>query len=422
MRAFLCAAFASLLIGHATAAVLTVGPSGQFAQITDALVVAQPDDVILVEPGTYDPFVVDKPVRVLGQGADVVVTSLGTWGIHVTGIGAGEEAVVSGLDVRANPVFSVPTASVYLSNNAGTVLLHDLDVDGLYAFPGIQVDSSARAVLMACDVQAGPPGAVVATGSELWIAESTLIGSIPFTGFSEPGSHALQASACTLHAWRSIFRAGDGASGKPSFFIDPDGGDGIHADASTANLYGGSVGEVSGGDGASGGFFGNDGAGGAGLRLLNGSTARVQQSIPITGGVDATGSIATPPIVTDGSSSFSQDATIFPALIAGAAQTSLGGNFVLQFDANPSAVAVLFVSFDTGPTLTLPGVEGLSLLNPAQFLQLAVVLLDGLGAATVPAAVPATPSLLGTTLIFQAAEAAGAQLAITNPALVTVTQ
>src|SRR5688572_15701294 len=84
----------------------TVGPAGSGAQFTEiqlAIDAAQDDDVILVQDGTYQGFVVDKPLRILGNG-NASITSLdpggdGVEAVIAQDIAAGEELVLSGMRV-----------------------------------------------------------------------------------------------------------------------------------------------------------------------------------------------------------------------------------------------------------------------------------------------------------------------------------
>ncbi len=411
----------------ASAAILTVGPSGQFAEIADALAAAQPGDVLIVQPGTYHEFTVDKPVRILGDGSGgVIVTSFGQNGIVVTGIPAGEEAVLSGLDLQANPILAPVQASVHLVDNAGTVVLCDLRVASQFSGMGVAADGCARVLLLDAEIldagthgSVAPNAAVSATGSELWIANSTITGEFGASGFAEPGDHGVSVDNASLHVWRSTIRGGKGVSGK-GFSVNPAGGDGIRASASSVTLYGGPEGEVRGGNGAPG-IFGGHGPGGAGVRLMEGSTASLQQDLTIAGGFDSSGLVQTPAVVLEGGSTSALDAFLFPTLAASADQTAVGGSFDIAVDGHPGGFAVMFLSLETGPTLSLPGVEGLGVLNPGLFFQLTSTVLDPAGSATFPIHVPPFPGLLGATFFFQAAEASAAGLAITNPALVAAT-
>jgi hypothetical protein len=148
----------------------------------------------------------------------------------------------------------------------------------------------------------------------------------------------------------------------------------------------------------------------------------VQSALPVAGGLDDTGTVQTAGVVADVGSSFASDPSVYPALVPSTAQTALGGAFSVGIEGSASSVAVLFVSLRTGPTLAFPGVLGLGALNPLLFAQLGVTSLDAAGLAAFPLVVPPLPALFGATLVFQAVEASGAGLAVTNPAAVPVTQ
>jgi hypothetical protein len=409
----------------AAAAVLTVGPGGMFAEIADAVAAAQPGDVVLVAPGTYAPFDVDLPLSVLGDGTgDVVVAGSGSLVVH--GIAAGTEVVVSGLVVQLNPVFEPVLASVQVHDCAGTVALHDLRIEAPFNHVGVHVEQSERVLLLASAIPSGgPPAAVRAIDSELWVAGCTLVGKTPASGFAEPGHDAVHATSSTLRIWRSRVVGGGAGTGKPALFLAPDGGDGIDATASIVVLYGGPIasgGAISGGDGELGAIFTPNGVGGSAVRLAAGSSASIQAALPLAGGLDGTDTVVGPDVAADASSSWQAFAALLPTLTAGAPQAAVGGGVGLAVDGSPGGLAVLFASLDTGPTLAAPRVLGVGVLNPGLFVQLGAAVLDGAGSGAFAATVPPAPALLGARLWFQAAEAAGAQVAITNPALVAVTQ
>src|SRR6185436_16079297 len=98
-RASLLAALLALApLAHA--GILTVGPAGsgaQFTEIQAAVDAALDDDVILVRPGTYAAVVVDKPLRILGDGTGVVRIDAAAFGVTARGIASGEELVLSGI-------------------------------------------------------------------------------------------------------------------------------------------------------------------------------------------------------------------------------------------------------------------------------------------------------------------------------------
>src|SRR5262245_7990594 len=87
-----------------SAGILTVGPAGsgaQFTQIQAAINAALADDVILVQPGTYQRITVTKPLRILGTAPGVIIDGGVGTAVIGRGIAAGTEFVLSGVDVRA---------------------------------------------------------------------------------------------------------------------------------------------------------------------------------------------------------------------------------------------------------------------------------------------------------------------------------
>jgi hypothetical protein len=422
--AFVLTAVASL----AAADILTVGPDGsgaQFTQIQAAIDAASDDDVILVKPGSYDGIVVDKPLRILGDGTGNVSVSHSS----VRDIEAGDEVVLSGLRFGNSPF----AASLLLSDCAGTVLVHDVLIDHSTASgTGVRVSSCARVVLADSRIlRAGifgenRNGAVTASSSELWIA-STEINGTDDCCFAVPASHAVAIVNCTLHVWRSQIRGGD-ANSKQSSGELADGGTGILAIASTVNLFGGPTSVITGGQGHDGFLFGPNSPGGPAIDLAQGSSARIQQAIPVSGGLDGFGQVQAPAIVTDGTSTFEHDPKVFPTLVSSVQQVAMGSSLTLTLEGNPGGYQCLFVSLRTGPTATLRGVDGFALLDRRNLSSITAMVLPDSGSHTQTFQVPSIPSLLGATLYLQAAERLPApssvpsnRFAIGNPLLVTIT-
>ena len=410
-----------LLATPLAAATLTVGPGGAFAEIADAVAAAQPGDDILVEPGTYQGFAVDKPLRIFGTGPGVIVSDLGGYSIELRNIAAGQEVVVSGLEVQAQAVIVSPSAGVLVENCEGTVVLNDLQVVPFQAAYGVHATHCSRLMVLSSRVEnQGSAAALAAFGSEVWLANSIVVGEAGSFGISGEGPDGVSLEDSTFHVWRSTILGGNGTGGKPAFLVPPHGGDGLRADNSEVVLYGGPEGQIVGGSGGPAGLFAAAGDGGPGVRLINGSDARIQQDLPIVGGVDGTGLIPAANVVTAGGSSATFEARVFPTLKSNADGVSPGVPFQVDADGNPAAVVVLFLSLQTGPTLTIPGVEGLGALQPTLFFQLGAGVLDAGGGASFPLAVPPGATFVGQTLVFQAAEAGLAGLAITNPVAVAV--
>jgi hypothetical protein len=222
-----------------------------------------------------------------------------------------------------------------------------------------------------------------------------------------------------LLVWRSVI-VGGSVHGKPGTG-EGNGGAGVRATRSRVELFGGPGSTVAGGDGQEV-IFGS-GIGAPGVDLHVDSMAHIQQSIPITGGVDGDGVGQAPPIVADASSSFTFDARVLPTLASSTQQVQLGTSLALTLTGNPGGFQVLFLSLHTGPTKTFRGVDGFGMLvlDRTQLFTLAGVTLPASGAQAVNVRVPNLSSLLGSTLFFQSAEEFGGSFAIANPALVTIT-
>jgi hypothetical protein len=248
-----------------------------------------------------------------------------------------------------------------------------------------------------------------------------------YDGFSGQGGSGIWLENSTLHAWSSRIVGGD-AHARFDEFVGQ-GGPGLLLRSSHADLFGGPGSEIRGGRGLS--YVGDNTPGGAGLSL-NHSQARIQASIPISGGLDGLGTIVSPDIDGDDTSTFTFDMKVFPTLTSSAQRVQIGSAFTLTLEGNPGGYQVLWLSLRTGPTTTFRGVDGFGLLDRTQLFKVASEVLPPSAASTLSFHVPSQTALLGSTLFFQAAErfspgfaprssALVNQFAIGNPVLVTVT-
>lgn len=428
---------AFVLAAPLAADVLTVGPAGsgaEFPEIQAAITAAQADDVLLVQPGTYAPIVVERPLRILGAGAGVRIRAPASQPtVTVRGIEAGKELVLASLVVEPQEFFPHPP-TLRLEDCAGTVVLAQVSVRGdpfEGASVGLEVTDCARVFLLGAHiVHAGEldaqDGALVVRASELLLANCEVQGADdPF--FALSGAHGVQATDASVRVWRSVV-AGGGAEGKNGIGGGM-GGAGIHATRTRVELYGGPGSELRGGNGEELVF--GEGLGGAGLELRDGSSALLQASIPITGGMDGFDLTQAPAVRADGTSSSTLDALVFPTLATSAPRASLGSTFTVSLAGNPGAYQCLFLSLRTGPNRAIRRVAGVGFLDPAGLFQLTNSFLPPTGRLDVAIAVPASTALLGATLFLQSAEripsgsgrlsSPSRRFAMGNPALVTVT-
>jgi hypothetical protein len=262
----------------------------------------------------------------------------------------------------------------------------------------------------------------------VWLANVTLTGTASF--FAGGGGSGIHLENSTLHAWSSEIVGGDARAHLDEFVGR--GGPGLLLQSSHADLFGGPSSEIRGGRGLS--FAGINTPGGAGLSLFH-SQARIQASIPISGGLDGLGTIVSPDIAGDDTSTWVFDTKVFPTLAASAQEVQLGSTFGLTLTGNPGGYQVLFLSLHTGPTTIYRFADGFGLLDRTSMVKVASEVLPPSGAAALDFHVPNNVALLGSTLFFQAAEkfprgflqrSTGSTstvntFAIGNPVLVTIT-
>jgi hypothetical protein len=425
------------LVNLAQAGVTTVGPTGTFPDIQPAIDAAQPGDVLLVEPGSYSPFVLSKALRIYAAPGATIDLHPGLQA-EVTGIPAGAEAVIAGLTLGTCPdsfcVGAFPGAcfSMRVRDNEGTVLIQSLES------LGISIENSALAIVADCALLgrkdggcltalAGPGIALEAIDSEVWIVGSTLDGngaSSPQDLDHHPGL-GLRAQDASVYVAESTVLGGSGgttigtcAGGGPTF-VGLTGLPGIEAaGASLIKVVSGPSGAIAGGDGGSSTSF-CGGLGAPGIRLLDTSYLILVDSIPVTGGTDFAGGQVHPPVETQGAAEFDLTSLIYPVL-DGPARTTPGGAALLVASGNPGAGLALFLSFQLGGRTLLPGVDGAAALDPAGVLFLGGATLDAAGLATFPLAVPPIPALVGFLGVFQGVESGGPQVAFTNPVAVSI--
>lgn len=420
-------ALLAVLATAAGAETLTVGPAGsgaQFAELQAAIDAAAPGDVIRVHPGIYQRILVDKPLRILGDGPELVrITGL-SFAAVVRDIGPGQELVLSGLSLRATRS-SHPV--VLVEDSPGTVVLHDLAVPAAQSErPGLRIADCGRCFLLGALVRGGvlggsgrsPRGALLASGSEVWIADSEVSGSDGDLSLNQQGAHGVEVEDAALRVWNARIRGGH-SGGNPSGSSGV-GGTAIRAVFSRVELFGGPDSESRGGNGAFVAMRQVNHAGGPGLALLQGSWARIQAAQRIEGGLDGRGLLQAPGVTSAGFSSFRLDARVVPTLSTGAPRAALGASIPLVLHGTPLALQVPYLALGTGPTAILRIVDGFSVLDPARLFQGPAVPVPSSGRAALDLGVPPNVALLGQTVFLQTIEFSAGRFALSNPALFTI--
>lgn len=193
---------------------LLVGPPGSgapFDSIAQAVAAAQPGDTVCVLPGAYtgtETIDIDKPLTLLGAGsAQTTYQSLpifpgsSTLPLHVHDLGAGEEARVAGLLLKAQLLGGiVGPAALVVADCAGPVVLADVHgIGSTSSGPGngvAQVRNSSQVLLDGCTVTGsatnetfGAQTSLFVESSTVHLNASTILGSDGPAPFLPPGGH-----------------------------------------------------------------------------------------------------------------------------------------------------------------------------------------------------------------------------------------
>jgi hypothetical protein len=277
--------FAALLSPLARAHVYVVDSSGgagsDFLDIPPAIAAADPGDVLVVRPGTYSGFVLEKPLSILGgsvvvTGATVVRNVAGTMGL-----------VGTGRYLRADL-----SASLF-----ELVFPSGLEVTDCDAAVVIDGCSGLNHVADSRDVRVrrhtGHSELFVET-SRFEIADSTITGRDGRSDCLGPigdGETALLALNTEIHVARCSLQGGRGGSNQCAEVdegdVPGDGGDGLQLEGgSTALITGTSANLLRGGAGGSGGSaYDYDGFPGFGVSVGSGG---VRYSGAIVDGISST--------------------------------------------------------------------------------------------------------------------------------------
>lgn len=410
--ALLCGALAA----PARAGVIVVDATGGGDQLTieHGVQAAADGDVLLVRAGVYPPFLVDGKSVAIVADAGAVVTVAGT--IHVRDVPAGKTVLLDRLNATGATTL-VPDFGYGLiaRNCAGRLRIQNCTLTGAKGF-GLTYGGSACAPGGQSE---GWSGARAENCADVAIALSQLLGGdggnlfnlpcdgVPTTG--TPGGDGLLAwnSAVSIYDTTAM-----GGKGSDAWFTGGQGGHGLELDASdlfASNLH------ATGADGGAGNdFFGGTtgGAGGNGLRVGAGSSARLLAGSFVGGvqGFSLFGGGGTPSPPTGGSGS---------ALVLSGGSKGFGMPKVLRegqstfmlFTGVPGETALLLMAL--GPdAVYAPALKGTLLLSGATlFPPAALGVLAGAGATgslNVPVSIPLLPAgVLAAEVWLQAALANG---------------
>ncbi len=260
----------------ASADVLTVGPSGLFADIQSALDAAADGDTVLVDPsGTYAAFTIpDLDVSVVGDGP---VRVDGT--IHLAALGAGRDVLLSDLHTSVFGDLMLEASGALGSVRVDTCTLRgatSVAIPQFSSVPGAVVSQSTDVAFTACDIRGGVNGAgIVVLDSEVSVVDSTVRGGSANDGGAffllkgGPGMFVDDDATCFVGA--STITGGNGNlaiyPATPWCHDGGDGGDGLDLDIGLVRMR---ATQLVGGSGPSGSdpdvgcpLGGSDGAAGA---------------------------------------------------------------------------------------------------------------------------------------------------------------
>lgn len=464
-------AFAWLaLTAPAALAQLTVGPAGsgaQFTQIADAIAAASPNATVEVAPGTYEPFVVDKPLTVLGAPTlypvsifspqpPIVVQGTAAHGgaaILVESTAANTEVHLIGLFCRRGAAH--PDGLVSIRNCAGAVRLTNVValpdvVDG----PALRVAGSDGVFCDGCcfgpnfglfvngggvELPAPPTGhntGAYITSSVFRATNSSFLGAgYPFSDCSD-GEIGVLAYDSDIELHRCWARGGE-ATG--SMF--PEGcqgvpGVGIWANGGSLRLTGGPATWIFGvqsnliepgaGSGPIGGGVPTTAKS---IRLNDFVQFRCAPDVRVRGGASGDVFVSQyPPAgpfgflqLTGGSSTVTIDPAPYPVLFLEPPVVRPGDQARLVISGNPLALHAVYLSPFAGGGSSLPGVEGTVALLPQTTIPLGLFGADAAGYYFLNAPLPPDPLLAGLELHVQSAEISGAGIRLSNLATLVVT-
>lgn len=427
---------------------LTVGPDPllyNFANIQLAVDAAAPGDTLLVAPGVYEPFDIDKPLQVLGSGSSSCAIKIQpifseALGIDVTGVDQGSVRV-GGFSIlpEAGAPDHIPWVRVW--TNEAPVELFDLRMaltEPQFSANGyFSLSLSRQVVLSGCHVT-GPadlpaqlirppaPGAIDGSHglwvyrSEVWVNDctfegngATACGEGVFGGAPRAGTGA-EITESTVVLANTVLRGGQGAASLPG--CPP-----IDAAPGLRGKFG-SFTEVHSGPRSSivGGYAAGDAAPGPGA-LIGGTATFLYGTGELPIGGDSESGVQGLSIAPIGPNLTLQPTEgPRPTLSAAPQVLSVGATGALDHAGLPGALHWTVISAETAYGALAAPVVGQLFVDPSQAVVLAPLILDSNGLGRSALNIPRDPSLIGFSGIAQIAQAGSGPLVLSAPLLLSI--
>ncbi|MEM7306264.1 MAG: hypothetical protein AAF682_06325 [Planctomycetota bacterium] len=418
-----------LLFGSALclAQIFTVDDNGpaDFSDLPEAVAAASAGDTILVQPGVYTSFSLDKGVKILGQSPQAVRVETPGGPVAIGGVPAGEEAIVGGLTVQPNGGPAVPFT---VTGNAGSVVLHDLQIGqvlGAIGNPpgGLLILGSDQVLLSHCELFGGGEQqlaggfqgnvALEADLSNVSLQGCRVVGGTGSGVDASNGQAGIRLVATSLELIRTT------VDGGATVVQANRAGDAIIAQAGSEVVAWGIGGEIQGGS-VTGASVSSDTDGGYGI-ILQDSSALVHPDVPVAGGKSGTlpQFDADPVLLAPGGVFESLDARP-PTLTAAPLHLEAGDTVDFNLSGEDDAVVAVYWSLALGSPLALDGLFGQLRLDLATAAPLftEVLSFEGFGFEQIPVA--ASPSLLGVAVHLQGAQVAPGLVGFSNVAIIPI--
>jgi hypothetical protein len=420
------------------------GPGVDFTSIQAAIDAAAPADTLLVGPGKYASFVVEKSLSIVGAGKDLVDVgpgATGVPGVAVRNTPAGAQVLLAGLDLHANglngfpPLYdSIPAYGFEVTNAHGIVTLSDVralgGTDPASPMTGGHVLTSELVLLFDSEINGSTSpsnkSGLWVEDSAVWICGSTVRGGSGGVGAGcagSSGSSAVRVDDSTLYVARSTISGGSGGYGgycPLGIKQVGSGGAGIYATgAALLKLVDGSV---RGGSSPSvGGCLSGGGVGASALVLNDTSSGLVDASVALTGGANPGCPASSAPniVLGAGAQLYTTDFP-YPILQAVPALAALGTSVSIALEGEAGSLAVFAASTGFAAAFSPAGFDGATVLDLGQLVWLQGTLLSAAGVSTVSLSVPNDSALQGVRLNLQGAVLGASGYALSNPDLIAV--